>query len=181
MTDYITLSQLNDFLFDPKSLYFHTAFAQYEKEQYHQKAQIEGNIAHQSIDQGTYSNSKRYFLGKSVCSEEYRILGKIDIFDREKHELIERKKRITKIQGGYIAQLYGQYFCMTEMGFCVDKLFLHSLDDNKRYPINKPNDQQTKNFKLLIQQIYEYQNTLDRTYCNDNNLELNTIYNELYY
>ena len=70
---------------------------------------------------------------------------------------------------------------MIEMGFCVNKLFLHSLDNNKRYSIDKPNDQQTKNFKLLIQQIYEYQNTIDRTYCNDNNLELNTIYNELYY
>ena len=181
MTDYITLSQLNDFLFDPKSLYFHTAFAEYEKEGYQQKAQIDGTIAHQSIDEGTYSNSKRYFLGKSVCSEEFKILGKIDIYDREKYHLIERKKHITKIQGGYIAQLYGQYFCMTEMGFCVDKLSLHSLDDNKRYSIDKPTQEQTKNFGRFVKQIYHYQNTLEKTYCDDNNLELNTIYNELYY
>ena len=65
-----------------------------------------------------------------------RIIGKIDIYDKKKELLVERKKHIKEIYDGYVFQLYAQYYCMTEMGYNVSKLQIRSCDDNKIYKIN---------------------------------------------
>ena len=43
--------------------------------------------------------------GIEVYSDIYRIIGKIDIYDRKKEALVERKNKITTIYDGYIFQL----------------------------------------------------------------------------
>lgn len=76
----------------------------------------------------------------SVYSERFHLIGKIDCYDQAKKELIERKKKIKTIYDGYIFQLYGQYFALTEMGYPVEKLFLYSYDHNKKYSVQLPQE-----------------------------------------
>jgi CRISPR-associated protein Cas4 len=81
MENYIKLSTLNDFIFCPKSIYYHTLYDNYEKNLYQEKAQKQGTKIHETIDNRTYSTSKYILQGISVYNEYYKIAGKIDIFD----------------------------------------------------------------------------------------------------
>jgi CRISPR-associated protein Cas4 len=83
-------------------------------------------------------------------------MGKIDIYDRDKHALIERKTRIKKIYDGYKYQLYAQYFGLTEMGYQVDRLGFHSMEDNKNYDLDLPHGQELKKFEDLLTKIRNY-------------------------
>ena len=156
MESYIQISQLNDFIFCPKSIYFHKLYGQYNQALYHEIYQTVGKIKHEAIDEGTYSSAKRYIQGLEVFNTQYNICGKIDLLDNETHALIERKNKIVTIYDGYKYQLYGQYFCLIEMGYVVDKLFLHSLSDNKRYPIPLPEGQNKKDFESIIKQFQTF-------------------------
>ena len=138
MESYIPISKLNDFIFCPMSLYFHSFYENYDQKLYHEKPQAEGKMKHESIDEGRYSTAKRYLQGLPVYSQKYNLMGKIDIYDQEEKKLIERKNKVKKIYDGYRCQLWAQMFCLEEMGFEVDKLYIHSLSDNKRYEIEKP-------------------------------------------
>jgi len=57
MENYIKLSTLNDFIFCPKSIYYHNLYYSYEKKLYQEETQIAWSIAHESIDNKTYSTS----------------------------------------------------------------------------------------------------------------------------
>lgn len=156
MEPYIQISQLNDFIFCPKSIFFHKLYGKYSVSLYHERPQTAGKLAHETIDKGRYSSLKRYIPGLELYSERCNLCGKLDIYDLETHSIIERKNRIKKIYDGYIYQLHAQYFCMIEMGYTVKNLFLHSLQDNKRYPIDLPNDESTKLFDELVQSINRF-------------------------
>lgn len=155
MDSLIQLSKIADFLYCPLSLYLHTLYEDIDTRNYQEVPQVAGTIAHASIDEGTYSSAKRFLLGMGVYSEAFGITGKIDVYDFETHALIERKRQVKQIYEGNIAQLYGQYFCMKEMGYRVDKLFIHSLIDNKRYPIPLPGQKEMDEFVDLLRKIRE--------------------------
>ena len=157
MESYLTITTLNDFVFCPKSIYFHKLYEKYNYSVYKQKPQIVGTIKHENIENQEYSSAKRYIQGLSVFSEKYNVCGKIDIFDTQTKSLIERKNKITKIYDGYRYQIYAQYFCLLEMGYEVEKLFFHSLSDNKRYEVPKPNQKEIKEFEENIQRIKQFQ------------------------
>jgi len=156
MEDYIQISKLNDFLFCPKSIYLHELYGQYEEKTYHETAQVVGKIAHESIDNKTYSTEKKYLQSLDVYSEKYNLCGKIDIYDSQSKSLIERKYKIKEIYPGHKYQLYAQYFCLLEAGFEVDNLYIHSLSDNKRYKIDLPNESETAKFEELLLQINNF-------------------------
>ncbi len=156
MESYITITTLNDFVFCPKSIYFHKLYGRYNNRLYKQNPQIIGTIKHESIDEKKYSSLKRYIQALEVYSEKYNLCGKIDIYDQEKKELIERKNKIIKIYDGYRYQLYAQYFCLLEMGYEVQKLFFHSLSDNKRYEIDLPTQKEIREFEEIIEQIKSF-------------------------
>lgn len=156
MESYIQISKINDFTFCPRSLYFHGLYEPFHKSEYQEAPQIEGTIRHKTIDEGSYSTRKDILTGLPVYSEEFHIAGKIDIFDKKKGHLIERKTFIEKIYDGYRFQLYAQYFALIEMGYEVKKLFLHSLKDNKRYEINLPSIDDVVSFKRIINEIESY-------------------------
>jgi CRISPR-associated exonuclease Cas4 len=150
MLSHIQISTINDYLFCPRSLFFHSVYYAMNTRVYHSHYQVGGNIAHKQVDSGQYSSSKRYISGMSITSEKYEITGKIDIYDREKKALIERKKKIKIIFPRHLTQLYAQMLCMEEMGYSIEKMFIHSLDDNKRTEIALPDDEKlTKFFKVL--------------------------------
>ncbi len=133
--DYIQISKLNDFIFCPRSLYFHSVYEDFDKWHYNGENQIAGNIAHKNIDNRQYSTKKNVVQGIEIFSDKYGLIGKVDIYDFAKKELIERKRKIKKIYDGYLFQLYAQKVCLEEMGYEVKKATLYSLVDNKKYSV----------------------------------------------
>ena len=185
MEQYIKLSTLNDFIFCPKSIYYHNLYDNYEKNLYQEKAQKEGTKIHEAIDNRTYSTSKHILQWMSVYNEYYKIAGKIDIFNVKTWELIERKTQIfldknkkPKIYLGYKYQLWGQMFCLQEMWYEVKSLWIYSVKDNKKYRIYKPSTNQLLDFEKILRKYREF--SLD-----DKNFKQNTqkcikcIYREL--
>lgn len=156
MEDYIQISKINDFLYSPASLYLHTFYEDFSGKLYKETPQIVGTINHKNIDDKKYSSRKDILSGECVYSEKYKIMGKIDIYDKSNKILIERKTRIKTIYKGYIYQLYAQYFCLKEMNEKIEKMFLHSLEDNKRYEIKIPNKKEELEFAKLIKTIREF-------------------------
>lgn len=156
MEQYIQISKINDFIFCPKSVYLHRIYENFDQNTYHQEPQKVGKLNHENIDEGKYSTAKRFLQGTPVYCAKYEIAGKIDIYDAETKTLIERKTKIKKVYDGYKYQLYAQYFSLLEMGFEVKKMFIHSLNDNKRYEILTPNKQETEIFENVIKRIREF-------------------------
>jgi CRISPR-associated protein Cas4 len=70
-----------------------------------------------------------------VFSHKYNLVGKIDLYDQESSTLIERKTKIKHVYDGYRYQMYAQKLALEEMGYPVDSMILHSLDDNRKYPV----------------------------------------------
>ncbi len=147
---------MNDFIFCPMSLYFHSFYENYDQKMYHRKPQTIGKINHENIDGGKYSTAKKYLQGLPIYSSKYNLMGKIDIYDADKKYLIERKYKVKKIYDGYVLQIYAQFFCLEEMGYAVEKMFIHSLSDNKRYEIKKPSGKDEFEFGKIIQKMTHF-------------------------
>ena len=115
MEDLIIISNLNDFIFCPASIYFHKLYGSQDNLLYQSSAQINGTKAHETIDEKTYSTRKSAMMSLDVYSEKYGLCGKIDLYESDKKRLIERKKHVRQIYDGYIFQLYAQYaFCASQ-------------------------------------------------------------------
>lgn len=131
MDDIIIISNLNDFIFCPASIYFHKLYGSQDNLTYQSSYQINGSRAHESVDNSSYSTKKSIITALDVYSDKYKLSGKIDIYDMEKQLLVERKKHISKIYDGYVFQLYAQYYALTEMGYAIFssrfQRFLHKL------------------------------------------------------
>lgn len=158
MEAYLPIAYLNDFIFCPRSIYFHQLYGRAEQRLYQTTDQTNGKSAHKTIDSGTYTTSKQVLQGLEVYSERYNLGGKIDTFDMGKMLLVERKKRIRVIYDGYVYQLYAQYHCLTEMGYQVDDLKFYSMDDNKSYPVKKPEDDPERQhaFEALLTEMRSF-------------------------
>lgn len=159
MDDLILISNLNDFLFCPVSIYFHALYGREDYILFQTKDQLNGTHAHKAVDEGNYSTKKDIITAMEVYSEKYGVVGKIDIYDTERAMLIERKKHVKVIYDGYIFQLYAQCYAMREMGYEVSTMRIHSMDDNKNYEITLPeNDVHMKErFEKLIQNMREFE------------------------
>ncbi len=174
--DYIQISKINDFVFCPHSLYFHSVYENFNKNQYKARPQIAGTIAHKTVDENRFSSRKNILQGTEVFSNKYGILGKIDIYDKDKKELIERKRKIKKIYEGYFFQLYAQKLCLEEMGYKVKKMKLYSMIDNKVYPINLSSKQINK-FNHTLKDMRGFDLTISK--CTNPDKCENCIYREL--
>jgi CRISPR-associated protein Cas4 len=152
----IKISNLNDFLFCPRSIYFHNLYLDNDEKVFSGINQSAGKIAHKNIDQKKYSSRKNILEGIDVFSEELNLVGKIDLFDVEKGELVERKNKISKIYDGYLFQIWAQYFCLVEMGYNVRFLNFYSLKDNKKINIGLPSEEDKERLKDLIRRIDEF-------------------------
>lgn len=179
MESYLLISFLNDFIFCPRSIYFHQLYGNTNRAVYHTTYQTAGLAAHSSLEEKRYSTRKNILQSIEVYSEKYQILGKIDIFDTEKKQLIERKKLIKHIYDGYLFQLYAQYHCLTEMGYNVQSMALYSLDDNKKYPIKLPeqNPEMQQKFEQTVLDIRNF--NLEKPFTPNPNKCTRCIYNTL--
>jgi len=143
MSDYpLNITALNDFIFCPISIYFHSLYDGVERKMFQCSDQIGGTAAHQAVDQASYS-APGFLRGLEVYSDELNLVGKIDLYDEKSQALIERKKKVKTIYDGYIYQLYAQCYAMREMGYTVSQLVIHSMDDNKNYAIPLPEENES--------------------------------------
>lgn len=158
MEPYIPISFLNDFIFCPRSIYFHQVHGSMSQSMYHGKPQTRGLAAHEAIDEGSYSTRKDVLMGMSLYCEKYNISGKLDMFDITAKKLIERKYRIQKIYDGYVFQVYAQYFSLIELGYKVEKIVIHDRSHNKNYPISLPYEDNVMlaKFEKLIEDINSF-------------------------
>ncbi|MCH2227519.1 MAG: type V CRISPR-associated protein Cas4 [Candidatus Caenarcaniphilales bacterium] len=169
----IPISYLNDFIFCPRSIYYHQLYGNFETRLYQENDQIEGILAHEIIDEQRYSISKKILQGVDVYCSRYGIHGKIDTFDISKGLLTERKKKIVTLYDGYIFQVYAQYFALQEMGHKVSSLKLYSMDDNKNYYIKRPEDDPRRHFEFeqLIENMKNFCIDGENFYTNPNKCE----------
>lgn len=154
----LSISNLNDFIFCPVSIYFHEQDRDTERMAYQDAAQLNGTAAHEKSDTAAYSAKKSMLQGISVYSEKLNLIGKIDTFDTEKGILTERKKRISTVYDGYVFQLFGQYYALTEMGYKVRELRLYSMDDHKTFPVPSPEEAPDLQYKFheLLREIASF-------------------------
>ncbi len=156
MEENINISLLNDFIFCPRSIYFHNLYYPFDETLYHSTYQKEGKSAHKNIDEKNYSSKKDLIEGLDVYSEELGLVGKIDLLDLSSNTLIERKKRIKQIYEGYYLQVYAHYFCLIEMNYKVRSIKLHSLVDNKRYNVALPGYKDKNRIAEIIQNMKSF-------------------------
>ncbi|MDD6919810.1 MAG: type V CRISPR-associated protein Cas4 [Eubacteriales bacterium] len=167
MDELILISYLNDYIFCPASIYFHNMYGNREQLTFQKEAQLNGKKAHETIDKYSYYDKRNIITGIDIYSERYGLVGKIDIYDSVNKILIERKKKVVEIYDGYILQLYAQYFSMQELGYTVESMYIHSLDDNKRYYIKKPLED-LEMFRLFEDVIVELKTTDISNYVQTN-------------
>jgi len=118
---------------------------------------------HEAVDNWTYSTRKNILQGMSVYWEYYKIAWKIDIFNTNTWELIERKTQIfldkewkPKIYLWQKYQLWGQMFCLEEMWYNIQSLWIYSVKDNKKYRIYKPSTKQLLAFEKVLNKYRKF-------------------------
>ena len=150
MFDLIDISNLNDFIFCPYSIYLHNVYMDTDEGNYHAMPQTQGRNAHTSIDNKSTSTSNNVIESLSVISHELGIYGKIDVYRISSKTLVERKYRLKQIFQGQIYQLWAQYFCMTEMGYEIDNLAFYEISTRKTTQMQIPNDSDKVELKRFV-------------------------------
>ena len=158
MEDSFPVSFLNDFVFCPASIYFHMVDADTEKISYESYEQLQGSAIHKCIDRAEYSNNANILQGVPVYCAQYNLSGKIDLFDTVTGVLTERKRKITCLYDGQVFQRFAYCFDLREMGYAVKGLRIHSMLDNKRYPVPLPenNAGMMERFEKTVRDIQTY-------------------------
>lgn len=154
--EYITLSTLNDFIFCPYSIYLHNIYMEADEGLYHATPQTQGRIAHEAIDDKRCSTRKDDLMALPVYSHQLGIMGKIDLYRGAEHHLIERKYRLKQIFQGQLYQLWGECFCMREMGYEVAKVSFYEISTNTMLPQQLPGEKEWQELKSFIEQFKAY-------------------------
>ena len=154
----ILITQLNDFIFCPASIYFHNLYGNTDRMLFQSNKQINGTAAHEKVDNHTYSSKKNILSAIDVYCEKYGLSGKIDLYNVDTGVLTERKRTIKTIYDGYVFQVYAQYFALIELGYQVKKISLYSMTDNKKYDIKLPADniEMLGKFERTIQEMRSF-------------------------
>lgn len=156
MTEYIPLSMLNDFVFCPYSIYLHNVYMEADEDLFKAPPQTKGTIAHQGIDKKTGSTRKTDLMSLPVYCDELGISGKIDVYKQAQRLLIERKNCLKNIFRGQVYQLWGQYFCLKEMGFEVDRLAFYEISTNKMIDVEMPGSRGKQELADFIERFKKY-------------------------
>ena len=92
--------------------------------------QLSGTNAHKATDSKKGSSRSCDILSLPVCSNSLGLYGVIDLYRGNTATLIERKLRLNHIFRGQLYQLWGQYFCMIEMGYKVNAIAFYEISTN---------------------------------------------------
>lgn len=151
--DYISLSALNDFIFCPYSIYLHNIYMEADEGLYHAKPQTQGRMAHYAVDHKRSSTRKDDIMSLPVCCHELGIIGKIDVYKGLERHLVERKYQLKQIFQGQLYQLWGECFCMREMGYRVDHVSFYEISTNTMMPQQLPGIKEWNELKSFITQF----------------------------
>lgn len=135
---------------------------------YHATPQTRGIVAHESVDKKTASNRSDNILSLPVYSEEYGLMGKIDVYKRKEKKLIERKYQLKQIFQGQIYQLWAQMLCLREMGYEVESLAFYETSTNKTTPVVMPTEEDLNRFKAFINRFRTFDPLSTRFTINPN-------------
>ncbi len=160
MDTLILISNLNDFIFCPYSIYLHNVYMDTDEEIYHAPPQIKGKLTHTTIDEKKASNRKDELQSLPVISLKLGIMGKIDLYRTKEKLLIERKYNLKNIYRGQLYQLWAQYFCMKEMGYEVEKLAFYEISTNKTTLVELPTKEDRAELEEFIEKFRNYNPTM---------------------
>lgn len=160
MEEYISLSTLNDFIFCPYSIYLHNVYMDADEDIYHATPQTQGKAVHESVDNKTTSNNKNDVVALPVFSDELGIMGKIDVYKQKEKWLIERKYQLKQIFKGQLYQIWGQFFCMIEMGYAIEKMSFYEISTNKMIELTIPSEEEKNELKNFISSYKKYDPSL---------------------
>ena len=127
-----------------------------DESQYHAIPQTMGRIAHETVDEKKTTNGRGDLVSISVCSNEFRIFGKIDLYRYSSKTLIERKYQLKNIFRGQIYQLWAQYYCLCEMGIRVERLAFYEISTNKMISISLPDTDNRAEFVEFLCAVRRY-------------------------
>lgn len=136
-----------------------------DEDTYHAAPQTKGKLAHKGVDTKTSSTSSKILMALSIVSNELKVYGKIDTYNKDTETLVERKYNLKTIYLGQIYQLWAQYFCMTEMGYNIKAIAFYEIATNKMKPISIPTERNKTELKQFIKSFIEYNP--------ENNIEIN--------
>lgn len=156
MSGLIAISTLNDFIFCPYSIYLHNVYMDADEDMYHAKPQTRGRNAHEKVDEKKTSTRNDVIESLPVLSYELGVYGKIDVYNRTSHHLIERKYLLKKIYRGHYYQLWAQYFCMMEMGYHVNSIAFYEISTHKTHHVPIPNEEQKSELVMFIESYRNY-------------------------
>lgn len=123
---------------------------------YHATPQTRGRVAHETVDKKTANNRADVLLSLPVYSEEYGLMGKIDVYKVKERKLIERKYQLKQIFQGQIYQLWAQMLCLREMGYSVESLAFYETSTNKMIPVAMPTDLDVQRLKTFMQKFRSF-------------------------
>jgi len=123
---------------------------------YHATPQTRGRCAHDTVEKKTASNRADDILSLPVYSDEYGLMGKIDVYKRKDCKLIERKYQLKHIYQGQIYQLWAQMLCLREMGYDVKELAFYEISTNKMIPVKMPDSDSLLQFRRFIEKFRTY-------------------------
>ena len=153
----LPITNINDFLFCPRSLYYGNIFRQsLGKDGFQQTPQKVGLAAHKTVDEGSYSTRKDVLTGVMVHCQAYGLIGRIDVYDARTRILTERKWSVSAVWEGYRMQLYAQFRALEEMGCSVSELKLHSKKDNRTYDIPLPAAEDWRRLEEILEQMRSF-------------------------
>ena len=156
MDDFIPISQLNDFVFCPYSIYLHNVYMGGDETLYHAAPQTQGNASHEAIDNKTSNHRKNTILSLPVGSHRLRVVGKIDTYKKEEHLLVVRKHNLKHIFRGQLYQLWTQYFCMIEMGYPVERLAFYEISTRTTIPISLPTEEEEQELMATLEAFRKF-------------------------
>lgn len=157
MEELLPITYINDFLFCPRSLYYGNIFRRSRSDDtFQQTPQKSGKAAHRTVDTDTYSTRKTILSGTMVYCEEFRLIGRIDLYDTATGTLTERKYSVSAVWEGFRLQLYAQCFALREMGHHPRTLRLHSVKDNRLHPVDLPGEPDRARLRQILAQMRAY-------------------------
>ncbi len=123
---------------------------------YHATPQTQGRIAHDAVDNKRSSSRKTDIMSMPVSCNELGIMGKIDIYKGAEQHLIERKYQLKHIYQGQLYQLWGECFCMREMGYAVNKVSFYEISTNTMMPQQLPGEKEWTELKSFIEHFKSF-------------------------
>lgn len=157
MEELLPITNINDFLFCPRSLYYGNIFRRsLGKDGFQQTPQKVGLAAHKTVDEDAYSTRKDVLTGLMVHCQTYGLIGRIDVYDARTGTLTERKWSVSAVWEGYRMQLYAQLRALEESGHSVMALKLHSKKDNRTYQVPLPTSSDCRRLEEILEEMRSF-------------------------